>query len=154
MAGITKAARLASAQLASQARADGTASCEMRGQRRQEAMRALRDQGCIIGDIARVFEVSTETVRRELRGDVLMFVSPVERAMIQQLREHPRATAGPGPACEWAEAPCGFRAVWRVRIGTRDSDAQLACDAHLHHTCSAMLHSENRDAARITLELL
>lgn len=51
----------------------------------------------------------------------------------------------------WAETLCSRDAVWRVRVGTRESDAQRSCAQHLNQTAQRMLKAEDRPGATITL---
>jgi hypothetical protein len=57
-----------------------------------------------------------------------------------------------GSTCEYRRpsdlAPCKAPSVFRVQVGTRKADVQLACARHLARTCLAMAYGDrfNEDA--------
>jgi hypothetical protein len=60
--------------------------------------------------------------------------------------------------CESSEErtgrPCLVRAVWKVQVGTREADAQLACGRHVHRVAQAMYGAEEPRHPVITLTAL
>jgi hypothetical protein len=49
---------------------------------------------------------------------------------------------------------CPAAASWRVRVGTRRTDAQLSCGRHLHRVCLAMTGAEAPRNASLTVARL
>lgn len=47
--------------------------------------------------------------------------------------------------------PCTQPAGWRVRVGNREYDKQLACDDHLGRTCQAMADAEGERQVMLTV---
>jgi hypothetical protein len=53
-----------------------------------------------------------------------------------------------------AGLPCPAEAKWRVRVGTREIDAQRACGRHLHRVCQALYKAEAPRKPVLTVEAL
>lgn len=57
--------------------------------------------------------------------------------------------------CESTEASSGLRcrgrARWRVAVGTRNADAQLACGTHLSPACQAFIEAEKPRTTTLTV---